>query len=326
MEKEIVKNIMGEIPKSSPFHKKSNDYKTTLETRLCSLTLAEKNLSEKVKKILVGDSTSEQKSLFSYNQGISELLFWFLLENKKVHYQIEKRMVAGSNANVDVKFKLDSINFNIEIKSPEYPIKEQGTLVGRIACRVPDQDMKGALKEISDKFRDVIDSTKYHSVNEVYPKDNKIKDCLLSAQKKFPDCSDTNCNILFISTITDELVHYINYLANPFSGFFTEKSYVPHSVFDKINAVILSNAISMNDSEINGGWDLSNALNLIFKNPFCKYQNEIILKGLFDLLPNNTKDYCMELNEFINQQNELNEQESILLFLSNFVYKYGNKK
>lgn len=326
MTKEEIKKIIDKIPNSKPYYQKSDDYKLELFNGFTSLTIKDKKLNEKIEKLLIGDNSTQLKSLFSYNQGISELLWWFFLEKNGIPYKIEKNMVPGKDTNIDVQFLLSGIDYNIEIKSPEYPIKENGNLQGRVACRVPGVDMKEALTDISNEFRKELCNTNYNDVDEDLPNDNKIKDCLLSAQKKFVNNSASNCNILFISTTDDELVHYINYFVNPYSGFFTPNSYVPHSDFDNVKAVILSNSISMNDGEIKKGWDLSNSLNLIFHNPNCKYQENSILNHLFTFLPNATQKYCQDLKEFSDQQNKLKQEEQapIELFLLEFVNKYKN--
>jgi hypothetical protein len=324
MKKEDVIKIIEKIPNTKPYHSKSDEYKIKLTNNLISLTLNYSKLNEKIEDLLIGDNTSTSKSLFTYNQGISELLWWFFLDKKNLNYKIDVKMVEGKDTNIDVQFKSSNITYNIEIKSPEYPIMKEDTLHGRIEVRVPNVDMISILNEVSELFSNAIENSKYKKVEKVLPKENKIKDCLLSAQKKFVENSESNCNILFISTTTDELVSYIDYFVNPFSGFFTSSSYIEHSQFDKVKAVILSNAISMNENEVGKGWDLSYATNLIFNNPFCKYKDNHVLDNILNLLPNVTREYHLEQIKFNKEQSQKKEELRLpyLTFLLEFVHKY----
>ena len=320
-----INEIIAKLPQNNPYHSKSNDYKEELFNKLKLLTLQNIKLNEKVEKLLIGENTNPLKSLFTYNQGISELLWWFFLDKNEKSYKIEEKMVSGKNTNIDVQFVLLGVTYNIEIKSPEYPQKNNSNLYGRAAYRVPGGQIIEALKEISNEFRKGLGNTEYNDVDEDLPNDNKIKDCLLSAQKKFVENSKSICNILYISTIDDELFHYINYFFNPNSGFFTPNSYIPHSDFDNVKAVILSNAISMNHDEVGKGWDLANSLNLIFSNPFCKYSDTTILDELFCFFPNLTKEYYIDLAAFIDREKQkaLEFQLPIECFYLEFIKKYS---
>ena len=97
MTKEEIKKIIDKIPYSKPYYQKSDDYKGKLFNGLTSLTIKDKKLNEKTEQLLIGDNLTQQKSLFGYNQGISELLWWFPLERNGIPYKIEKNMVPGKD-------------------------------------------------------------------------------------------------------------------------------------------------------------------------------------------------------------------------------------
>lgn len=82
------------------------------------------------------------------------------------------------------------------------------------------------MKDLIEEMKSGLGNTPYDDIKSDDLTDNKVKTSLLSAQSKFPEPSETNCNILFICTTTSEMIAYWRYIVNAQSGFFHEKSNV----------------------------------------------------------------------------------------------------
>ncbi len=319
MDEIILNDIVCKQTEQHPLRLFHNQvFYKNFEREICALSI-KKNIDSKIEELIKDNGDF---SVFKYNQGIAEFLFWFLMNRKKVNYDLEVS-VNGTKKNVDVQAVFSNITYNIEAKSPEYYIRKDGELVGMLAHRFESKEAIQTLKEIENLFRQGLLNSGYDSIRTELSQDNKVKDCLQSAHKKFDKNSETNCNVLFLCTTTGEFIKYLDYLVNTDKGFLSPNSYVPHKEFDKVKAVVLSNAISLNNKHDTNSWDLSKAINIILFNPFCEYKNNEIAEPLLDLIPNITKEFCQELNEFIEKQNGKKEPFPVQMFYPEFVANHG---
>ncbi len=71
--------------------------------------------------------------------------------------------------------------------------------------------------------------------------------------------------------------------------------------YDKVNAIILSNAITLNERYDSTAWDMSKSINLILINPCCKYTNNYGLKVLSEFFPHKTCEFEKECNKYLQQ-------------------------
>ncbi len=276
---------------------------------------------------------NKEYNKFSFNQGISELLLYFLFSKYTIPYLIEKNKNIGNGSNVDISLEYGGIQYNFEVKSPEYFENSDNMIHGKFDCRFGDKSINDAvMNDLIQQMSKNIGSSQFTGVTTDNMTDNKVKDCLLSAQNKFPEPSNTVCNILFVSTTTFELISYWDYIVNPYSGFFNiasdvssftisekDKTPINKTMYDKVTAVVLSNAISLNERYDETSWDLSNSVNIVLTNPLCKNVSIGGLQMMSNFLPHKTCEYVCGLRKFQREKPGVPEHS----FLSDFMANYG---
>ena len=328
MKKEIIKTIIDGLDSTHPL-KKHSCYVDVLVDCLEEIEDCE---LEKIKTLLCGKTTYDK---FVYNQGVSELFLYFLFSKQERTFEVEKKMVSGNNHNVDISIEDEEYTYNFEVKSPKYlePKVDDGTMKLRCVHRFDEKEKSDTMMQsLIEEIKPNLEEAGYSDCQKIALTDNKTKDCLLSAQEKFPVPSSTNCNVLFICTTTSEFVNYIEYFCNKSSGFFTkgsdvssfldfEKNPLTHDHYNKVNAVILSNAITLNERRNTLSWDLNNALNLVLINPdsIASGDNQNSITNLLSFFPNCNDDYKKECILFY----EDHEGFPFLTFLLDFVAKKG---
>lgn len=231
-------------------------------------------------------------------------------------------MIGLDNAEKDseiiseqIKQKMDpileykGITYNFEVKSPEYNEHADSILSGGFAFRFGDKETNDIqLTELENQLRQGISKIGYLKVERSKITDNKIKDCLLSAQDKFTEPSETNCNILFINTITAEMLLYGQYIVNEVTGFFNSFSNVGSFLdldskliskqnYNKVNAIILSNAVMLNERRENDSWNLGKTINIVLMNPAAKKHCIYGLQILSEFFPHKTYEFAKMLFE-----------------------------
>lgn len=279
------------------------EYKKTLMDKLVMV----KNLKEKkLRTLLCGDT---HYSKYKYNQGISELFLYILFSQEKLKFQCEAEQNCDNNCNVDFSVKYNNISFNFEVKSPEYVEHDKEVISGRYAYRFGDKCMNEMI--LSNFHNELIPNINQFGYKNIFTDsitDNKIKDSLLSAQQKFSLPSKNNFNILFICTTTDEMIKYWQYFVNDKTGFFNQKSDInsflnidkqplKRTDFNRINAIILSNGITLNERRNLDSWDISKAINLVLCNPFAKCQYNCSFGVLSEIFLHKTSEFVKFLND-----------------------------
>ena len=299
----IVK-IVNALCCDNPLNKYNNQPYTETFINLVSKI---KDLPDDKFKTLI--CANKQYEKYGFNQGISELLLYFLFSKNDISYLIEKNKNTENGSNVDVSLEYGCIHYNFEVKSPEYFENNDNMIHGKFDCRFGDKNTNDALmKDLIQIMSKNIGDSQFTGVTTDNMTDNKLKDCLLSAQNKFPEPSNTVCNILFISTTTSELISYWDYIVNPYSGFFNiasdvssfiisikDKTPINKKMYDKVTAVVLSNAISLNERYDDTSWDLSNSINIVLTNPLCKNASIAGLQMISNFLPHKTCEFACGL-------------------------------
>ncbi len=320
MKDETIYQLLSEL-KNNPLNDRENAaYRRSFVENMRSVPDSK---YEKVKQLLCGNGRFGR---FKFNQGISELLVWFLFERSGIGYDTDVSENPINDRNIDVVAKDGSVRYNIEIKSPEYAICPADTLKGRFAFRSCGKEQaKEQMDGLADLLRQQLPANGYNSVETLMPSDNKIKDCLQSCQKKFIGNSAENLNILFLCTTTEEMMSYILYLTNAASGFLTENSYCDRTEYDKVFAVIVSNALTLNERKNDSAWDLSEAINIIIPNIFCAYRDRNSFSGLLQFFPNRTIEYATGLCEYTKKyMSEMGDPDLInLMYFPDFVARLG---
>ena len=307
MERYEIETIINGLDSSHPL--KSERYLAYKDVLIKKLESVPNLDAAKLKTLLCGN---ENYSKYKYNQGLSEILLYLLFSQKGLPFQVELKQNAANNCDVDVVLQYKGITYNFEVKSPQYNEHAGNTINGGFAFRFGEKDTNNLqLTELENQIRPNLSKVGYTEIKRNEIADNKVKDCLLSAQDKFAEPSETNCNILFICTTTDEMVRYWQYIVNDCSGFFNVFSDVSSFLdadekplsknnYSRVSAIILSNAITLNERSDNDSWDLEKAINIVLMNPTAKSHCILGLQVLSEFFPHNTCEYSKML--FKNKQ------------------------
>lgn len=110
---------------------------------------------------------------------------------------------------------------------------------------------------------------------------------------------------------------------NDDSGLFTPGSFCDHSLFNKVQFVILSNAITLNERGDKSSWDLSQSINLILHNPYCEFKNFSIVNSVFDWFPNQTDEFLYEMEKFNENQRYSTDPLPTMSFFIDYVAQKG---
>lgn len=209
MKQSEITSIIETLSIKNPLRENiDKDYTQRFINKIVKLSIVDKHLDSKIKLLI---SEGKEYNKFKYNQSISELLLWFLCESKNLKYNIEAK-VNSTKKNVDLQATFMDKTFNFEVKSPEYPFKVEGQMTGRIANRSMLEDLRKIAIDFEEKLMPYISQGNFTSIKTYAPTDNKLKDCLLSAHKKFDFNNANTTNILFVCTNTEELVYYLHIL------------------------------------------------------------------------------------------------------------------
>ena len=324
MDSYVVKRMIDSLSPNHPLLDSSKtEYRNTFEKLIFNLNCVKGN---KLKTLLCGDCDFDE---FVYNQGVAELMLYFLLSTANITFTPEKRVNNSNNKNIDVVFDYKGITYNLEVKSPKYSEISNGKLIGKFANRFGDRTInEKIINEFADKIRDAAvlfgKEVKVENLS-----DDKVKNCLLSGQEKFNNPTLSNCNIVLISTTTEEMISYWGYIVNSNSGFFNPASDVSlfknngsnleRFMYDKVTAVILSNAITLNKRYNSTSWDMSKSINIVLMNPLCKCPSIQGLQMLSEFFPHQTCEFARGLFEFKRTYQDIPEE----CFPPEFVAKYG---
>jgi hypothetical protein len=328
MNKEKIDKIISNLGNSNPiFIHKDDEYTNELISNLEKLN----NITEEKLESLL--CVKSKYNLFTFNQGISELFIYFLLNKQNINFVVEENENKENGSNVDVAALYEGVKFNIEVKSPSYPIKNAEKLVGSFVNRFGNKENNDLMmKQLSCELEQHLDGTDYKGVKIQNLTDNRVKDCLLSAQNKFDNPSNDCLNILFLCTTTSEMQSYWQYVVNSNSGFFNEHSDVSSffadenqsiplekNMYDKVSAIVLTNAISLNERYEKDSWDIDKAITLVLSNPFCKYKEYNQYRILDKFFKNLTIEFYQGLCEFVKAKPDIPN----FLYFSEFACKNG---
>lgn len=326
MERSEIETIINGLDSLHPLKSgKSLPYKDVLIEKLESVPNLD---AAKLKTLLCGN---EKYSKDKYNQGLSEILLYILFSQKGLPFQFELKQNATNNCDVDVVLQHKGITYNFEVKSPQYNEHADGVICGGFAFRFGDKEANDLqLTELENQLKPNIGKAGYTEIKRNEITDNKVKDCLLSAQEKFAEPSETNCNILFICTTTGEMIRYWQYIVNECSGFFhpfsdvssfldSDRKSISKQNYNKVNAIILSNAITLNERRENDSWDVGKAINIVLMNPAAKSHCLYGLQILSEFFPDNTCEFIKALFEGKQKNSDIPE----LCYAYTFVSKNG---
>lgn len=186
------------------------------------------------------------------------------------HYkEFKNEPKYNDKKNSECSFKYGDRTINIEIKCPDLfeRIAQEDTEGIKLfpAYRFPNKDSYIKMtKFIESNIRDG------QTTKNIKRLDNKLKDYLISAHKKFPISNSQNFNILVVALdIIQDMDEWYSYLFGD-NGAFTNKTYIT-DVYSNVDAVLLTNVQyghMTDDVDLNMNcWALENYISLLFLDP-----------------------------------------------------------
>lgn len=243
-------------------HHYFNDFVEMME--LFENCLSRKQCRSILDKFLIG---KDYFDLERYKQATSEInVLYYVLRNYNNSFVYEPKYNGGSNP--ECAFDYSGKRINIEVKCPDltkwFEAEQRNTAKIEFGERIPQH--KEVTSEIIRIVANGASGLGYDGVEELPRLDNKMKDYLISAQKKFPDSTDDNFNILVIALdIPKDMDRWYSYLLGD-NGVLTKDSYVEED-YSNVDAVVLNNVVNghtgwnKNDVDV---WKLENYINLEF--------------------------------------------------------------
>lgn len=295
---------------------------------------------KKIKELLNFDSKNDDKLELKniFNQKISEFLIYFCLQKQNIVFDVETNKNKNNNTNVDVSFEYDNFEFNIEVKCPGEFLNESNKIKVSSSYRFTDNNEN---EMIIDYIISQLNSNSTNKECEIAEKgklaDNKVKDCLVSANEKFDSPNLNKLNILFLCTSDICMGEYWKYFQNFASGFLLKNTNISYfnltkdgvsrdlqkSDYDKVSIVVLSNGISLNQSYNSKSWDLFNSNNIILINQNCSSINENAITLFSSIFPHRTNEYLkmIDYGKKIKHNNNLQLENSIYDFCDKYKIK-----
>lgn len=206
-------------------------------------------------------------------------------------FEYEPKLNAPSD--VDCAFSSNGYKFNLEVKCPDYSKvhKQDEQNVFKIGAFGRMQDFIGLSGDLMGLFASADKSL------ELRPHmDNKLKDYLLSANKKFPEnTNEKELNVLLVCCNDPLDMQKWYYYMFGEQGLFTPSSFHKPQDYSKVDAVVLTNLYHRHYSyqsktKIEEHWSLERAFNLVFKNRSIQNKKDQAIWALVDLFPNFSKE------------------------------------
>jgi len=214
----------------------------------------------------------------------------------------------NSKKNPECSFEFGNRTVNIEVKCPDIQKRmEQEKLEGIklfASERFPDKD---SYTQIENMIKEKVGSTQeVHSIDRL---DNKLKDFLAYAHKKFPPSGPSYFNVLVIALdIIQDMDEWYSYILGD-NGAFTNKTYIEED-YSNVDAVLITNVqhghmADTVDLSINC-WHLENYVSLLLLNPQKEQVNglgEYYFQRALDLFGGLTRDFLsfqFDLDQKIN--------------------------
>ena len=205
---------------------------------------------------------------WQYLQSASELtVLYYIKRYYNNGFNYEPKLNENSNMNPECSFLDNGIQVNVEVKCPNLQkrIEQESSpkLKVSLGHRIPGLGGDGKVNKI---FRSDERNSPIQLVERL---DTKLRSFIENAQKKFPESTDKNFNILVISA--DILGDMDDFYSGLFGleGAFTEQSFITNE-YDRIDAIMLTNIMSghinwaKQDSDT---WHLEQYVNILLLNP-----------------------------------------------------------
>ena len=327
-------------------NKTHNDYLAALQMHLDNLQyIKSTSVHSKVNELIRSNS--------KYFQGISELLLWFLFEERNIEYSID--YPSSDVPNCDLSVEVDGIRINIEAKSPKietneniYKALEDNSAAIKISTpfrhsvpkEINDAIQKAILDDIKEKFGSREGGVAFFSG---LPSDNPLFQSISKAVEQLPEADGKNLNLIFIPTTTEQMGKYLDYLKNPETGIFTNKFTgvsgdgnhkweLTREHLSNIAGVIVSNIFDKHKQYSSDGWDIENSVCLFIDNDNGSklFENDDIIKTLEKVFAFSIDEgekyihrYVEEVIEKIKEE-VIKQEDGSLLIDRSTIHRYVN--
>ncbi|HDZ9447662.1 hypothetical protein [Vibrio cholerae] len=239
-----------------------------------------------------------------------------------IQFYYEKKITPPKD--VDFALCYEGKNINVEVKCPSYVNKLDSSGEDVIITSLDRAPTKNDSDLINQDLQNRLAKSGVSSKVEK-SMENNLWTFLTSTHEKVKDAKLQDVNVLVVCCDSAlDMQAWRRYLLG-FKGVFTEHSFVPHSEFDRVDYVLLTNLYNRHHrfyeaDLINNHWALSSAFNLLYPNKFSKRNSTLIINGkqdylflsqLFNNYSEEFEDYLRD-NKDIPNDNEKHEAKQIL--------------
>lgn len=198
----------------------------------------------------------------------------------------------NSPKDVDIYVGNSKYNLSIEVKTPKIQLENNENQIVLMQSHKYDTLPKNTSPSyvafnstIEQILNDINSNTSIHNKKAVKGKidDLKIKDYLESANQKMLEINEDTINILLICLDTHNLLKFMNYIINPYTGLLSKNPIVSKEKYENIEYIVLSNCVEAHlDSNFKFNvWDANNYLNFVMcLNKNCDKSNYV--RNLFN--------------------------------------------
>ena len=192
-------------------------------------------------------------------------------------FKYEPNCNSNNNTDVDCQFADGRYIYNVEVKCPgleTYKEKAHETPKIELKGRF-DEDGRNLISFINSALQDHMDKEQVGWNYDIKKRlDNTLKTFLQESNNKFPAIESANqVNILVVCCDdVNDMTRWHDYLYQA-GGLFTKNSFTEPKTYEKVDIVMFSNLLNrhyaFNEKSIYGNsWDLNDAFNLCYGNPF----------------------------------------------------------
>lgn len=276
-------------------HRYYYDFVTVVKTFKQILSI--KQFNELVDKFQLAKSFNQQR----YLQTVSEItILYYVLRycNAEHNFIYEPKYNGGYNPECSFAYMDKTVNLEVKCPNLEKRIEIQNKNTLKIFPAERISQHKEIINELSDIIKPKIQDSAYSGVEEEKRLDNKLKDYLISSQKKFPVSDNSNFNILAISLdIVSDLDEWYSYVFGN-NGAFTHNSFISEK-YDNVDAILLTTpACGHVRWEMYGKinvWSLEETVNILLLNPDREHSKtgDYYIKYGMSMFGELTKEFLM---------------------------------
>jgi hypothetical protein len=270
--------------------------------------ISSSKLSQYAKSKLGAEGLSHNQLIQATAEVLLTSFFFNLSYSSDLNLSIntDVRNNPSTKKDVDIQIRKEKLILNLEVKTPNQDIHEEGKFYGALPHRYPNAK-RAEDNPLIMSFSEMLKIQSGKETQILKTNDNKIKDYIESANAKFSCRATEALNILSIMCTSKQMGEVLLYLLNPHTGLVTPNTYNKDIDYSKIDYIIVSNAVEGINGKSEYRFDVrdfSNYITLIIsphKDLSCKRE---VIQFLYSIVPNDNskfaqfeRDYTAELRE-----------------------------